>query len=167
MQIGQHADAGYHSRVDAPRTTSKTISQAEQDGWFGLMYAQAAMRERIEAVLMDRHQISFSAFEILCRLKDIEPQPVRGLAAELVTVSPSRVSRLVQDLIDAGHLQRGADQGDGRISLISLSGAGRDYIREVAGTFEEAVSEFFVGPLDADDVAALARIWRKLEAVGD
>jgi DNA-binding MarR family transcriptional regulator len=150
--------------MEAPRTTSEAISQSEQDGWFGLLYAQAAMRSRIEAVLMDRHRLSFSAFEILCRLKDLEPQPVRSLAGELVTVSPTRASRLIQDLIDAGHLTRGANQEDGRISLISLTEEGRSYIQTVARTFEESVKQFFVDPLDGEDIAALARIWRKLDA---
>lgn len=151
--------------MQAPRTTSEAISQSEQDGWFGLLYAQAAMRSRIEAVLMDRHKLSFSAFEILCRLKDFEPQPVRSLAGELVTVSPTRASRLIQDLIDAGHLVRGANQDDGRISLISLTEGGRAYVHTVAQTFEESVKKFFVDPLDGEDIAALARIWRKLDAV--
>jgi DNA-binding MarR family transcriptional regulator len=150
--------------MEAPRTTSEVISQSQQDGWFGLLYAQAAMRSRIEAVLVDRHRLSFSAFEILCRLKDLEPQPVRSLASELVTVSPTRASRLIQDLIDAGHLVRGADQEDGRISLISLTKEGRSYVQTVARTFEDAVKKFFVDPLDKQDIAALARIWRKLEA---
>ncbi|MFI6782100.1 MarR family winged helix-turn-helix transcriptional regulator [Micromonospora sp. NPDC050276] len=153
--------------MKAPRTTAAIISQTEQDGWFGLIYAQAAMRSRIEAVLMERHRLSFSAFEILCRLKDLEPQPVRSLASELVTVSPTRASRLVQDLIDAGHLVRGANQGDGRISLISLTEDGRRYIQTVARTFEESIKKFFVDPLDADDIAALVRIWQKLEASED
>jgi DNA-binding IclR family transcriptional regulator len=58
---------------------------------------------------MERHRISFATAEILCRLKDREPQPVGVLASQLVSVGPSRASRLVQDLIDAGYLQRGAD----------------------------------------------------------
>jgi DNA-binding MarR family transcriptional regulator len=153
--------------MKAPRTTSTLISQAEQDGWFGLMYAQAAMRSRIEAVLMERHRLSFSAFEILCRLNDLEPQPVRALASQLVTVSPTRASRLIQDLIDDGYLVRGANQGDGRISMISLTEDGRRYIQTVARTFEESVKAFIVEPLDADDIAALARIWQKLEAAAD
>lgn len=150
--------------MEAPRTTSKVISQPEQDAWFALLYAQSAMRSRIEAVLMDRHKLSFSAFEILCRLKDFEPQPVRSLAGELVTVSPTRASRLIQDLIDAGYLMRGANQEDGRISLISMTEEGRAYVQAVGQTFEESVRKFFVDPLDEEDIAALARIWRKLQA---
>ncbi len=153
--------------MKAPRTTSTLISQAEQDGWFGLMYAQAAMRSRIEAVLMERHRLSFSAYEILCCLKDLEPQPVRALASQLVTVSPTRASRLIQDLIDDGILVRGANQGDGRISMISLTEDGRRYVQTVAQTFEESVKAFFADPLDADDIAALTRIWQKLESAAD
>ena len=115
---------------------------------------------------MERHRISFSAAEILCRLKDREPQPVRALASHLVSVSPTRASRLVQDFIDAGYLQRGADQADGRISLISFTDEGRRYTAEVSRTFEEAVQKYFTGPLDDEDIAAITRIWGKLQAAG-
>ena len=59
----------------------------------------------MDAVLLEQHKLSFSAFEILCWLLETEPQSIRALSGELVSVSPTRASRLVQDLIDAGHLQ--------------------------------------------------------------
>lgn len=67
----------------------------------------------------------------------------------------------MQDLVDAGYLQRGADQGDGRVSLISFIDEGRRYAAEVARTFEEQVKKHFAEPLDAEDIAALTRIWDK------
>ena len=146
---------------------SELISQAEEDAWFALMFTHAAVTARIDAVLMERYRISFSAFEILCRLREREPQPVRVLAGQLVSVSPTRASRLMQELVDAGHLQRGADQGDGRVSLISFTDEGRRYAAEVARTFEEQVKKHFAEPLDADDIAALTRIWDKLRAAGN
>ena len=146
---------------------SELISQAEEDAWFALMFTHAAVTTRIDAVLMERYRISFSAFEILCRLKEREPQPVRVLAGQLVSVSPTRASRLMQDLVDAGYLQRGADQGDGRVSLISFTDEGRRYAAEVARTFEEQVKKHFAEPLDAEDIAALTRIWDKLRAAGN
>ena len=146
---------------------SELISQAEEDAWFALMFTHAAVTARIDAVLMERYRISFSAFEILCRLKEREPQPVRVLAGQLVSVSPTRASRLMQDLVDAGYLQRGADQGDGRVSLISFTDEGRRYAAEVARTFEEQVKKHFAEPLDAEDIAALTRIWDKLRAAGN
>lgn len=149
--------------VKAPRAQTAIISQMEQDAWYGLFHSHGMMRARIEPVLLEKHRLSFSAFEVLCRLKDLEPQAVRSLAAQLVTVSPSRASRLVQELVDAGDLQRGADQTDGRVSLIELTSQGRVHVEAAAQTFEASIRRFFVDPLDADDIAALARIWRKLE----
>jgi DNA-binding MarR family transcriptional regulator len=153
-------------KLERPLARAEIISQDQEDAWFALLFTHATVTARIDAVLMERHQLSFSAFEILCRLKDSEPQPVRVLAGQLVSVSPTRGSRLVQDLIDGGYLQRGADQGDGRISLISFTDKGRRYAAEAARTFEEAVQTYFAGPLDEQDIDALTRIWGKLQAAG-
>ena len=108
----------------------------QQDAWFALLFAHATVTERIDRELQQQHRISFSATEILCRLHDEEPQSVRSLAGRLVSVSPTRASRLVQELVDAGYLRRGADQGDGRKSLISFTSEGRRYSEEVARTLE-------------------------------
>jgi DNA-binding MarR family transcriptional regulator len=145
-------------------TEPELTSRAEQEAWFGLLCAHAAVTARIDAVLMERHGICFSAFEILHRLREREPQPVRVLAEQLVSVSPTRASRLMQDAVDAGYLQRGADQADGRISLISFTDEGRRYAAEVTRTFVEQVRKHFVELLDAEDIAALNRIWHKLGA---
>ena len=127
-----------------------------------MLFTHATVTARIDAVLMERHRISFSACEILCRLQESEPQAVRALASQLVSVSPTRASRLGQEQIDAGHLQRGADQGDGRVSLISFTETGREYAESVKRTLEESMKKFFVDPLDDDDIAALTKIWAKV-----
>ena len=142
----------------------RIISPDEVKGWFALLLTHATVTGRIDAVLMDQHKISFSSVEILCWLLETEPQSVRGLSGDLVSVSPTRASRLVQELIDAGHLQRGADQGDGRVSLISFTKSGRRFAETVKRTFENAVKTYFVDPLDDDDIAAITRIWAKLES---
>lgn len=145
-------------------TAARVITPEQHDAWFALLFAHASMTDRIDRELRRHHGISFSSTEILCRLHDEEPQSVRSLADRLVSVSPTRASRLVQELVDAGHLQRGADQGDGRRSLISFTPEGRRYSEEVAGTFEAAILRYFIEPLDDEDVAAIVRIWGKLQA---
>ena len=145
-------------------TVAQVITPQQQDAWFALLFAHATVTARIDRELQEAHRISFSATEILCRLHDEEPQSVRALADRLVSVSPTRASRLVQELVDAGHLQRGADQGDGRRSLISFTKAGRSYSLKVARTFEDAILRHFIDPLDDEDIAAIIRIWDKLRA---
>src|ERR1700759_1207744 len=149
--------------VKAPVSQPQIISPDQVNGWFALLFTHATVTGRIDAVLMDQHKISFSTVEILCWLLDTEPQSVRGLSGKLVSVSPTRASRLVQELIDAGHLQRGADQGDGRVSLISFTTSGRKFAEMAKQTFEAAVKKYFVDPLDDDDIAAITRIWAKLD----
>jgi DNA-binding MarR family transcriptional regulator len=145
-------------------TVAEVITPEQQDAWFALLFAHATVTERIDRDLREQHRISFSATEILCRLHDEEPQSVRSLADQLVSVSPTRASRLVQELVDAGYLQRGADQGDGRKSLISFTSEGRRYSEAVARTLEDAILRYFIEPLDEEDVAAIVRIWGKLRA---
>lgn len=145
-------------------TAAKVITPEQQDAWFALLFAHASVTERINRDLQDAHGISFSATEILCRLYYEEPQAMRSLADQLISVSPTRASRLVQELVDAGYLRRGADQGDGRKSLISFTTKGRRYSEKVAGTFEKAILRYFIEPLDEEDVAAIVRIWEKLRA---
>ena len=70
----------------------------------------------------------------------------------------------MQELVDAGHLQRGADQHDGRKSLISFTSEGRRYSADVARTFESSILRHFIEPLDEEDIAAIVRIWEKLRA---
>jgi DNA-binding MarR family transcriptional regulator len=153
--------------MQRPSSKWSILSQAQENAWFALLFANAAVTARIDVVLEQQHRISFSAFEILCRLLDLEPQPVRALASQLVSVSPTRASRLMQDLVDAGHLQRGADQGDGRVSLISFTEGGRSYAQTVLRTFEESVQKYFVDLLDDEDMAAMTRVWEKLQAAGE
>jgi DNA-binding MarR family transcriptional regulator len=145
-------------------TAAQVITPEQQDAWYALLFAHASVTDRIDRELRERHRISFSATEILCRLHDEEPQSVRSLADQLVSVSPTRASRLVQELVDAGYLQRGADQGDGRKSLIGFTSEGRRYSEKVARTLEDAILRYLIEPLDEEDIAAIVRIWEKLRA---
>jgi DNA-binding MarR family transcriptional regulator len=145
-------------------TVAQVITPEQQDAWFALLFAHATVTDRIDRELQEQHRISFSATEILCRLYGEEPQSVRALASQLVSVSPTRASRLVQELVDAGFLQRGSDQGDGRKSLISVTSKGRRYSEKVARTLENAILKYFIEPLDEEDIAAIVRIWEKLRA---
>ena len=141
-----------------------TYAEPQQSAWFALLFAHATVMSHLEAALSERHEISFSACEILCHLDGAEPMAVRSLASELVSVSPSRASRVIQELVDAGHVRRSAVQSDGRISLVSLTAAGRRYASSVKSTFADAAQECFVEALDESDLEALCRIWQKLEA---
>jgi hypothetical protein len=52
------------------------------------------------------------------------------------------------------------------VSLISFTKSGRHFAETVKRTFEASVKKYFVDPLDDEDIAAIARIWTKLENAG-
>ena len=123
MQLCEHPDwiFGILTGVKAPASNPTILSQDQVKAWFALLFAHATVTGRMDAVLLEQHKLSFSAFEILCWLLETEPQSIRALSGELVSVSPTRASRLVQDLIDAGHLQRAPTKAtDGCRSSASL-----------------------------------------------
>jgi DNA-binding MarR family transcriptional regulator len=144
------------------------FTSEEAAGWYGLLRAHACTTARVEGELQQRYALSIGAVDVICHLwLNRTPQPVRAITGHMVGITPTRVSRVVQDLVDRGYVVRSADQCDGRVSLVSLSDAGVEFAREVAGSVGAAVRRTFIDLLDADDLAALDRIRTKLEQGGD
>jgi hypothetical protein len=52
--------------VKAPASNPKILSQDQVKAWFALLFAHARVTGRMDAVLLEQHKLSFSAFEILC-----------------------------------------------------------------------------------------------------
>jgi DNA-binding MarR family transcriptional regulator len=141
-----------------------TLAPGQEQAWFGLLRAHSHVMRHVEADLMARHQVPFSTAEILCHLRIAPgPQSVNFLAGRLVSVSPTRASRLIQRLVDDGYVTRSSDQGDGRVSLISLTPAGQQFALMVSDSLKDSIAKEFIAPLDEEDLAAMDRIWNKLK----
>jgi DNA-binding MarR family transcriptional regulator len=165
-----------HSRtpVDRARTPAELVEACPQasplrgpagEAWFGLLHAHAALVRQVDAELARRQRLSISAFELLVRLSVAEDGvlSVSDLARQVV-ISPSRVSRVVDDLRRDGYVERRACESDARISYVAITDAGRDLLADASSTFDDAISRHFLEPLTEDEVVQLARIWEKLLA---
>lgn len=139
------------------------LTEMQGVAWFGFLQTYATVTRAVESGLLRSHDLSFSALEILMRLDHAEaPEPVRRLAARVISVSPTRVSRVVADLAQRGLLHRQSSPDDHRLALVSITVEGRRRLAEAGATFQQLVSEHFLGSLGDDDIAALARVWRLL-----
>jgi DNA-binding MarR family transcriptional regulator len=67
--------------------------------------------------------------------------------SEQVVVSPSRVSRLAEDFVARGWLERTASPQEGRLSLVRLTAAGRRTLAAMEQTFTHALQTYFLDPL--------------------
>lgn len=153
------------------RSASTTISDPKPalnvggEALFALLHIQTHVVRAIDDALDRAHGTGLSGFEVLARLARMHPDgaSVRYLS-EQVVVSPSRVSRLVEDLVGRGWLERAASPHDGRLSLIRLSDAGRTVLREIQATFAEALRVHFLDPLTTEQLESLITIGRALGA---
>jgi DNA-binding MarR family transcriptional regulator len=146
--------------------TSSPLSGPGGEAWFGLLHTHAALVRKIDAELAARHRISLSAFELLGRLATAPNDgslSVTDLARQVV-ISPSRVSRVVDELGRDGYVERRACSTDARVSYVAITDAGRDLVADCSSTFDEAIARHFLEPLSAEEVAQLGAIWDKLLA---
>ena len=105
-------------------TTSKV--EAAGSALFGLLFIQSRVVRPIDDALERAHQTNLTGFELLLRLGDLPDGASVRYLSDQVVISPSRVSRVAEDLVRRGLLERAASVHDGRLSLVRLTEAGRD-----------------------------------------
>lgn len=139
--------------------------EAGTEALFGLLHIQTHVVRAIDDAFDRAHGTGLSGFELLARLARLHPDgaSVRYLADQVV-VSPSRVSRLAEEFVVRGWLERVASNQDGRLSLVRLTERGRTTLAEMQGTFEEALRRHFLGALSARQLNTLVSIGRAFGA---
>ena len=138
---------------------------AGAEALFGLLHIQAQVVRQIDDTLERAHGAGLSGFELLVRLARMHPDgaSVRYLA-EQVVVSPSRVSRLADEFVGRGWLERAISAQDGRLSLVRLTQGGRDTLDAMERTFGEALQTHFLDRLTPRQLDTLVAIGRALGA---
>ena len=107
---------------------------------------------------------------------DLQPTGVRTLAAILrhgplrltavaahVDLEPSRISKEVNRLVDAGLVAQAADATDGRAVLLTVTPTGRDAFRRYRSTVDQILSDRLTGWSDDE----LRRVADALERLAD
>ena len=125
----------------------------------GVEAAQAAMSERMEAVA----GCSLLEHSALYRLK-MNGGRLRMLdLSDLLSVSPSGVTRLVERLVKRGWVTREQPPDNRRLVYAVLTDEGRRMVEgTTAAAYRDTVSVAFSDYLDERDIADLKRIGRKL-----
>lgn len=127
-----------------------------------LLRGYAVMVKEAERILRP-FGLNLSRFEVLMMLSFTRSAglPMTRIR-DLLTVHGSSVTYLVDRLVEAGLVTRTPDPSDGRVSLVSITAAGRDVAEESARTL--AASDFGVlrvfderGLRELGDLLALMR----------
>jgi len=131
--------------------------------WVNLLQAHGVIGAALEARLESEAGLSLAEHEVLLRLAGADGGRLKMLQlADLLLVSRSGATRLIDRMSEAGWVTREACAGDRRVIYAVISPAGRELVTRAGPLFSEAVGEVFSAHLGDDDVAELRRILRKL-----
>lgn len=124
----------------------------------GVDAVRVAVERRIEAVA----GCSLLEHEALYRI-DMNGRLLMSELSDLLAVSPSGVTRLVERLVRRGWVAREQPPDNRRVVHAVLTDDGRRVLAATsAPAYRESVAEEFAAPLSDRDVADLKRIGRKL-----
>lgn len=144
---------------------ARHLPALEMDAWQAFLRAHYAIVRALDAVMTRRTGLTLSAFEVL---RWLEREPEAGLRmselADLVLLSRSGVTRLVDHLEDRGLLCRVRCESDQRGYSAVITEEGRAALRDASKVHFDEVQKIFTGRLSEQDLAALVRILGRVAA---
>lgn len=141
------------------------LGALEFRAWRAFIYAYATVVPRLDRELTSALGLSLNQFEVLTRLRRAGNHGLRmsDLASRLV-LSPSGVTRAVDQLEQRGLVRRSVFEDDKRGSVAVLSAKGRALLRRATSVHVGALREHFLNHLSRTELEQLVTA---MEAVLD
>lgn len=146
------------------RGTADRLSPAELGAWQGLLRAGARLDRLLDADLKRLHGLSASDYDVLIQLGMAPQRRLRMTAlADQVLMSPSGVSRLVDDLEGEGLVVREQHKDDARSFEVVLTPAGRTRLRAANRSHLQRARELFLDQLSDGQLHQLVEVWNAVD----
>lgn len=152
VKVPEHAATPGH---DPPSQAAVTELMS---AWWA---ATQAMKRHVAPMLEREHQLEFKDFIALSAIESGANYP--GLVCNRLTMTPSTVSRLVDDLAKAGLIVRRLDDTDSRRVKLTLTPAGDEVLSATRRTMHAVLQQGLSG-LPETQVQAFAQTLRQLGA---
>jgi DNA-binding MarR family transcriptional regulator len=138
-------------RDDAP------LDELQFRAWRALLYAHSAVVGTLDQELATAQGISFNQFEVLTWLRIAGGRGLRmSDLASRVILSPSGVTRAVDQLERKGLVDRCVFESDKRGQLATLTRAGRAFLRKATKAHLQGIREHFLNHLSRTELEGLA-----------
>ena len=138
---------------------TSTDEPAGLGAWRAFLQAYAVVVPRIERTLQAETGLPFAWYDVLLELNAALPERRLRMQelGDRVTISRSRVSRVVDELARAGLVERIPDPTDRRASFAAITADGRTALRKAAPVYLAAVEREFLAHLSGADARAVER----------
>ncbi|TDV47136.1 MarR family winged helix-turn-helix transcriptional regulator [Actinophytocola oryzae] len=135
----------------------------EIEAWRSFLRAHARLVRVLETELVADHPITLGAYDVLVQLAEAPGRRLRmAELADLVLLSRSGVTRLVDRLEVAGMVTRERFDGDGRGVVAVITTKGIDTLRAAARTHLAGVVRHFVDHFDREELASFGDLCSRL-----
>ena len=133
-----------------------------------LMRAHAVLRRELAAEVLTPRGLTINDFETLYHLYRADEQRLRRIdLVNLLMLTPSGVTRLLEGLEADGLIENVQCDSDHRVTWSQLTDAGRETLEGVGAAHAELLRSLFRGALTEDEVALLAELLGRLPGVGE
>ena len=131
---------------------------------FTLHELVAELEAYADDVLRERYDVSFSHFQLLAVLADVEPADMTTLA-RCLGVTKAAVSKRVPALVGGGWVTARSVAGGGRSIHLSLTSRSAAVVRDAGAALDAEFNALLRDPAVAEDSIDPARLNRQLEAL--
>ena len=132
------------------------------------MRAYGVLRRELEAGVLQPRGLTINDFEALLHLFNAEDRRLRRVdLAERLMLSPSGVTRLLDGLQAAGLVANVHCESDARVTWAKLTDDGLQTLECVGAEHSKALNALFADVVDADELAQLSELLRRLPGVPD
>jgi DNA-binding MarR family transcriptional regulator len=131
------------------------------------MRAQALLRRELEAEVLSPRGLTINDFEALLHLSRAQERRLRRVdLVQLLTLTPSGVTRLLEGLAEAGLIVNRQCEGDARVTWAQLTEEGSETLDCVGASHAARLRELFRESLGEDELEQLSELLGRLPGVG-
>jgi DNA-binding MarR family transcriptional regulator len=135
------------------------------DAWGALLQVHAKLLPAIDGAVRTQTRLPLSWYDVLLELSAHPDGRLRmSELGERVVLSRTRVSRVVDQLVDGGLVDKMENPHDGRSAYAVITKAGRAEFKAAAPVYVRAIEEQFAAALSNTELAQLANILNKVRA---
>jgi DNA-binding MarR family transcriptional regulator len=148
------------ARTDAADAERRGLAVA---AWAALLQVHAALVPSLDQLLIRRTGLPLRWYDVLLELAAApERRLLMGELGQRVVLSRTRVSRIVDELADAGLVRKESNPWDGRSSYATLTNEGLVRYRAAAPVYLAGIEREFAGSLTDADLSAVASALSKV-----
>lgn len=132
--------------------------------WSAFLRAHARVVRELERELQVEQRMALTDYDVLVQLANADDRRLRmSELADRLLLSRSGATRLVDRLVAQGLVERVMCDVDRRGQWASLTDAGYERLRQASPTHLRGVAEHFLDRLSADELAAMERVFTRLD----